>query len=181
MDGFDEWAEATNGYERATFLALEYAYRLGFTTMTALAGFQEMPYRPAQFIAWIGWAAFLLLVLSAYTANLAAHLGQVGVWGGGRTARKTRTARACHRRAPTLQHPHTLPTKRAQRRFPNTCIIHDLYVFSFSRPCMRVAGHRGRVLPRHVGGDCGARPRLRGHCDDVGDGLPMAGDQPRGD
>ena len=45
--------------------------------MTALAGFQEMPCRPAQFIAWIGWAAFLLLVLSAYTANLAVYLAEV--------------------------------------------------------------------------------------------------------
>jgi hypothetical protein len=78
-DGFDEWAEAKDNAERARFLSMELLIRLGYTTMTALAGFQEMPYRPAQFIAWIGWAAFCLMFLSAYTANLAAWLSQENV------------------------------------------------------------------------------------------------------
>ena len=44
-----------------------------------MTGFPEPPRSLAEKVAWAGWAFFILILLSAYTANLAAFLTQE-VW-----------------------------------------------------------------------------------------------------
>ena len=78
-DGFDDWANA-NGFLAKTWVILvQCAARFGKTGMHILAGFPDIPQKTSQLILWIGWALFILIFLTAYTANLAAFLGKSDV------------------------------------------------------------------------------------------------------
>ena len=72
--GSDEWEEAVGCRAKTTVVLKHWATYLGRSMMHMTAGFPDEGSRAAQTMAWIGWSFFILIAISAYTANLAAFM-----------------------------------------------------------------------------------------------------------
>jgi len=73
-DGFDDWAEADTRWQKCRVIFVQWCYRLGLSWFQLTSGSPNEPQRTAQLCAYIGWSFFILVVIAAYTANLAAFL-----------------------------------------------------------------------------------------------------------
>lgn len=69
-----EWEEAVGFRAKTKIVLSRWGVYLGRSMMHMTAGFPDEGSRSAQTMAWIGWSFFILITISAYTANLAAFM-----------------------------------------------------------------------------------------------------------
>ena len=69
-DGLDDWIEAQGLFAKLKVLVFHWGRYLGRSLIHLCSGLPDAGSTPAQTCLWVGWAFFILIAVSAYTANL---------------------------------------------------------------------------------------------------------------